>query len=167
MSLVVIQLLPDGSKAPLPVPHALTEEQMADLKQQFVVGARNALAAGFDGVEVHSAHGCPHLHQSWHNAFATIITEAAQCVVRLMHCVVVPVSVTCPANLVVTPLPACLRVVTFAPFTISIRELLISFLLQCWLLHTLLVVCRDEVMCYIRQLLQVTADIHQRDASHH
>lgn len=51
------QYLPDGSKAPYPIPRALTLEQLTDLKQEFVIGARNSIAAGFDGVEVHGAHG--------------------------------------------------------------------------------------------------------------
>eukprot|EP00208_Stichococcus_sp_RCC1054_P001568 CAMPEP_0206144304 /NCGR_PEP_ID=MMETSP1473-20131121/23673_1 /ASSEMBLY_ACC=CAM_ASM_001109 /TAXON_ID=1461547 /ORGANISM="Stichococcus sp, Strain RCC1054" /LENGTH=414 /DNA_ID=CAMNT_0053540091 /DNA_START=82 /DNA_END=1326 /DNA_ORIENTATION=+ len=51
------QDLPDGSKAPYPVPRELKTEEMPDLVQQYVVGARHAMAAGFDGVEIHGAHG--------------------------------------------------------------------------------------------------------------
>lgn len=39
------------------VPHALTLEDIAALKQAFVAAARRADAAGFDLVEVHGAHG--------------------------------------------------------------------------------------------------------------
>lgn len=47
------QDMPDGSKADdYPVPRALKTEEIPDVVQQFVTGARNALAAGFDGVEV-------------------------------------------------------------------------------------------------------------------
>lgn len=53
-----MQDLPDGSKAPYPVPRELKTEEMPDLVQQYVVGARHAMAAGFDGVEIHGAHGC-------------------------------------------------------------------------------------------------------------
>jgi N-ethylmaleimide reductase len=46
----------EGMK-PEPVPQAMSE---ADIKQtlgEFIQGAKNAIAAGFDGVEVHSANG--------------------------------------------------------------------------------------------------------------
>src|SRR5690348_13258940 len=38
-------------------PHALTPAELADLTQQWVAAARRALAAGFDTVEIHAAHG--------------------------------------------------------------------------------------------------------------
>ncbi|MBF4575015.1 alkene reductase [Frondihabitans sp. VKM Ac-2883] len=44
-------------KVAFPVPHALTIDELADVKEQLVVGARNAIRAGFDGVEIHSANG--------------------------------------------------------------------------------------------------------------
>ena len=44
--------LPDGSKGDFAVPRALRTEEMPAIAQQFATGARNALAAGFDGVEV-------------------------------------------------------------------------------------------------------------------
>src|SRR5690349_6688476 len=40
-----------------PAPHALTPAELADLTQQWVAAARRALAAGFDTVEIHAAHG--------------------------------------------------------------------------------------------------------------
>jgi 2,4-dienoyl-CoA reductase-like NADH-dependent reductase (Old Yellow Enzyme family) len=46
------QDLPDGSKGDFPVPRALRTEEIPHIVQQFATGARNALAAGFDGVEV-------------------------------------------------------------------------------------------------------------------
>jgi N-ethylmaleimide reductase len=42
---------------PLPVPEAMTEADLKQTLDEFVWGARNALAAGFDGVEVHAANG--------------------------------------------------------------------------------------------------------------
>jgi N-ethylmaleimide reductase len=39
------------------VPEALTPEGLADVTADFVAAARNALAAGFDGVELHAANG--------------------------------------------------------------------------------------------------------------
>ena len=47
---------PEG-KAELPVAHALTEDEIAEAVAQFVQAARNAIAAGMDGVEVHGANG--------------------------------------------------------------------------------------------------------------
>lgn len=44
-------------KAAMPVPHALTTDEVQDAVQGFVQAARNAIAAGLDGVEVHGANG--------------------------------------------------------------------------------------------------------------
>ena len=42
---------------PFPVPHALTTDELAGVITQFVKAARNAIDAGLDGVEIHSANG--------------------------------------------------------------------------------------------------------------
>jgi N-ethylmaleimide reductase len=42
---------------PHPVPRAMEEADLALAIQEFATGARNARAAGFDGVELHSANG--------------------------------------------------------------------------------------------------------------
>jgi N-ethylmaleimide reductase len=42
---------------PYVTPHALALSELPDIIEQFHFGARNALAAGFDGVEVHGANG--------------------------------------------------------------------------------------------------------------
>ncbi len=47
---------PEG-KLPFPVPHALTIDELAAVRDEFVAAARNAIVAGLDGVEVHSANG--------------------------------------------------------------------------------------------------------------
>lgn len=44
-------------KAEMPVAHALTLEEIPEVVEQFVQAARNAVAAGLDGVEVHGANG--------------------------------------------------------------------------------------------------------------
>lgn len=46
-----------AGKKPFPVPHALTAEELPGIVQEFVTASRNAVAAGFDGVELHSANG--------------------------------------------------------------------------------------------------------------
>jgi N-ethylmaleimide reductase len=46
-----------GELVPFVTPRALQVEEMPYLVQQFARGARNALAAGFDGVEIHAANG--------------------------------------------------------------------------------------------------------------
>ncbi|GAA0461185.1 alkene reductase [Paractinoplanes deccanensis] len=46
-----------GGKAELPVPHALTRDEIAAVVAKFAAGARNAIAAGMDGVEIHGANG--------------------------------------------------------------------------------------------------------------
>src|SRR3954451_8683037 len=40
-----------------PTPHALTVEEMAEVRDAFVAATRRALTAGFDVVELHAAHG--------------------------------------------------------------------------------------------------------------
>lgn len=47
---------PSG-KQPYPVPHALTTDELSVVRQEIVTGAINAMEAGFDGVELHSANG--------------------------------------------------------------------------------------------------------------
>ena len=47
---------PNG-KQTFPVPHALTLDELESTKAALVAGSRNAIRAGFDGVEVHSANG--------------------------------------------------------------------------------------------------------------
>lgn len=47
---------PEGKK-PYTVPHALSGEEIAAIVQDFRQAAANAIAAGFDGVEVHGANG--------------------------------------------------------------------------------------------------------------
>lgn len=44
-------------KKPHAVPHALTTEELAQVKADFVASARRAIAAGLDGVELHGANG--------------------------------------------------------------------------------------------------------------
>ena len=44
-------------KLPYPVPHALTADELAGVIGEFVQASRNAIAAGLDGVEIHSANG--------------------------------------------------------------------------------------------------------------
>jgi len=47
---------PNG-KAPYTVPRALTAEEIPAIVAAYAQGAKNAIAAGFDGVEVHGANG--------------------------------------------------------------------------------------------------------------
>ena len=42
---------------PIPTPRALETDEVLAIVAQYAQGARNALAAGFDGVEVHAANG--------------------------------------------------------------------------------------------------------------
>ncbi len=47
----------DGTQAPYETPRALETHEIAGIVQSFRDGARNALEAGFDGVEIHGANG--------------------------------------------------------------------------------------------------------------
>ena len=47
---------PSG-KRPYPVPHALTSDELPVVMDEIVTASRNAIEAGFDGVELHSANG--------------------------------------------------------------------------------------------------------------
>lgn len=46
-----------GGTGPYPMPKEMTTEDIAAVKDGFVQAARNAVAAGFDGVEIHGANG--------------------------------------------------------------------------------------------------------------
>jgi N-ethylmaleimide reductase len=46
-----------NGKVAFPVPHALELDELPGIVEQLVTAARNAIEAGFDGVEVHSANG--------------------------------------------------------------------------------------------------------------
>ena len=47
----------EGALVPFVTPRALQIEEMPYLVQQYVRGAKNALAAGMDGIEIHAANG--------------------------------------------------------------------------------------------------------------
>ena len=47
----------EGELVPFVTPRALETEEIPYVVHQYVRGARNALAAGFDGIEVHAANG--------------------------------------------------------------------------------------------------------------
>ena len=46
-----------GKPAPYETPRALETDEVSDVVESFRQGAKNALAAGFDGVEIHGANG--------------------------------------------------------------------------------------------------------------
>ncbi|MGA2918596.1 alkene reductase [Methanoregula sp.] len=48
---------PSGAKKEIPVPRSLGIDEIHGIIDQFRVGAINAMAAGFDGVEIHGANG--------------------------------------------------------------------------------------------------------------
>jgi 12-oxophytodienoic acid reductase len=50
--------LPDGTgPVPYPTPRALEAEEIPKIVEDFRLAARNSIRAGFDGVEIHGAHG--------------------------------------------------------------------------------------------------------------
>jgi len=52
-----LALSPDWQQLPFETPRALRLDEMPGIVEAYREGARNALAAGFDGVEVHGANG--------------------------------------------------------------------------------------------------------------
>ena len=48
---------PDGQKKPYEVPRALETDEIPKIVEDYRLAAKRALAAGFDGVEIHSANG--------------------------------------------------------------------------------------------------------------
>ncbi|MCW5622761.1 MAG: alkene reductase, partial [Burkholderiales bacterium] len=50
-------LTADFTREPFPTPRALSREEIPGLLRSYEQAARNAQAAGFDGVEIHSANG--------------------------------------------------------------------------------------------------------------
>jgi N-ethylmaleimide reductase len=42
---------------PMPVPEVMTEADIRDTRNEFVTGAKHAIDAGFDGIELHGANG--------------------------------------------------------------------------------------------------------------
>lgn len=46
-----------GGMQDYPVPEAMSEADITEAKESFVTASRNAVAAGFDGVELHAANG--------------------------------------------------------------------------------------------------------------
>ena len=46
-----------AGKVEIPVPHALTAGEIAEVVNEFRRGAANAMRAGFDGIEIHGANG--------------------------------------------------------------------------------------------------------------
>ncbi|PON81619.1 NADH:flavin oxidoreductase/NADH oxidase [Trema orientale] len=50
-------LLPDGSYGPYPKPRALDTYQIQEVVEHYRRAAINAIRAGFDGIEIHGAHG--------------------------------------------------------------------------------------------------------------
>ncbi|GAA4681730.1 alkene reductase [Nocardioides nanhaiensis] len=51
------EMITAGGPKPHPTPRELRTEEIPDIVEEFVSAARNAVAAGLDGVEVHSANG--------------------------------------------------------------------------------------------------------------
>lgn len=45
------------TQAPYETPCEATDNDIKDLVQQYVTAAKNAISAGFDGVEIHAANG--------------------------------------------------------------------------------------------------------------
>ena len=57
----------------LPVPQAMTIEEVREARDEYVQAARNAIAAGFDGIELHGANG--YLMEQFLSPFSNIRTD--------------------------------------------------------------------------------------------
>lgn len=47
----------EGEKLPLPVPRAIRTDEIAEVQEHYATASANAIEAGFDGIELHSANG--------------------------------------------------------------------------------------------------------------
>ena len=54
---IAVQKVNIMTNSPFEVPREATEDDIKDLIQQYVTAAKNAISAGFDGVEIHGANG--------------------------------------------------------------------------------------------------------------
>lgn len=52
-----VEAFTETGMKPIPVPHALTEDEIAAIIRDYRTATANARAAGFDGVEIHAANG--------------------------------------------------------------------------------------------------------------
>lgn len=52
-----VRIFTPGGMLPAPVPHSLTGAEIAATVRDYAQAARNAMAAGFDGVEIHAGNG--------------------------------------------------------------------------------------------------------------
>lgn len=50
-------LMPDGTHATYPTPRPLATHEILDVVEEYRQAALNAIEAGFDGIEIHGAHG--------------------------------------------------------------------------------------------------------------
>lgn len=67
------QIYTHAGMKPFVTPHALTEAEIVDTIADFALAARNAIAAGFDGVELHGANG--YLIQQFLSTSANVRTD--------------------------------------------------------------------------------------------
>ncbi|MFJ5956455.1 alkene reductase [Paenarthrobacter sp. NPDC092416] len=90
---------PDGP-VPFEVPRELSHEGIAEIVAQFAAAARNAVAAGFDGVELHAANG--YLFDQFFNSSSNTRTDqyggSIENRLRFLYEVIEAVSESVPAN---------------------------------------------------------------------
>lgn len=87
-------------RIPFEVPRGLGEEGIAEIVAQFAAAARNAVAAGFDGVELHAANG--YLFDQFLNASSNQRTDryggSVENRLRFLYEVIEAVSAEIPTN---------------------------------------------------------------------
>jgi 2,4-dienoyl-CoA reductase-like NADH-dependent reductase (Old Yellow Enzyme family) len=98
------EMMPDyGGQGPWPVPREASAEDITDVVQGFVAAARNAVEAGFDGVEVHAANG--YLLDQFITEYTNLRTDryggSTEARARLVAQVVERIRETVPADVVV------------------------------------------------------------------
>jgi N-ethylmaleimide reductase len=87
-------------RIPFEVPRQLSEEGIAEIVAQFATAARNAVSAGFDGVELHAANG--YLFDQFLNSSANRRSDryggSTENRLRFLHEVIDAVSAVIPAS---------------------------------------------------------------------